>query len=52
MFYQTTIGEKPVKVVAEELGRSAGAVYIARCRVMQRIKEHIESLSSFWSDES
>jgi len=51
MFYQTTIEEKPVKIVAEELGRSAGAVYIARCRVMQRIKEHIQSLSSFWSDE-
>ncbi len=52
MFYQTTIDEKPIKVVAEELGRSAGAVYIARCRVLQRIKEHIQSLSSFWSDKS
>lgn len=52
MFYQTMIEEKPINDVAEQLGRSAGAVYIARCRVMQRIKEHIQSLSSFWSDES
>ena len=52
MFYQTTIEEIPIKDVAEQLGRSSGAVYIARCRVMQRIKEHVQSLSSFWSNES
>ena len=52
MFYQTTINEIPIKDVAQQLGRSVGAVYIARCRVMQRIKEHVQSLSSVWSDES
>ena len=52
LFYQTAIDGKPVQDVAKASGRSAGAVYIARCRVMQRIKEHIQNLSNFWSDES
>jgi RNA polymerase sigma-70 factor, ECF subfamily len=51
MFHQTAIDGKPVKDVAEALGRSAGAVYIARCRVMQRIKEKVQELSDFWSHE-
>jgi RNA polymerase sigma-70 factor (ECF subfamily) len=51
MFRQTAIDGKPVKAVAEALGRSAGAVYIARCRVMQRIKEKVQELSDFWSHE-
>lgn len=50
MFFQTSIEGKPVAKVAHELGRSTGAVYVARCRVMQRIKEHIQNLSGFWSD--
>lgn len=52
MFYQTAIEQRSVKETAEQFGRSVGAVYIARCRVMQRIKEHIQNLSDFWSDES
>jgi RNA polymerase sigma-70 factor, ECF subfamily len=52
MFRQTAIDGKPVNVVAEALGRSAGAVYIARCRVMQRIKEKVQELSDFWSQET
>ena len=51
MFRQTAIDGQPVKAVAETLGRSAGAVYIARCRVMQRIKEKVQELSDFWSHE-
>ena len=49
MFRQTAIDGKPVKAVAEAVGRSTGAVYIARCRVMQRIKEKVQELSDFWS---
>lgn len=52
MFYQSAIEGKSVKEVAAVLERSPGAVYIARCRVMRRIKEHIQNLSDFWSDES
>ncbi len=51
MFHQTAIDGKPVTEVADGLGRSAGAVYIARCRVMQRLKEKVQELSHFWSDE-
>ncbi|MEQ1827044.1 MAG: sigma-70 family RNA polymerase sigma factor [Pirellula sp.] len=51
MFYQTAIDGRPVNEVADGLGRSAGAVYIARCRVMQRIKEKVQELSDFWSQE-
>ena len=51
MFRQSAIDGQPVKAVAEALGRSAGAVYIARCRVMQRIKEKVQELSDFWSHE-
>lgn len=51
MFRQTAIDGNPIKAVAEAVGRSAGAVYIARCRVMQRIKEKVQELSDFWSHE-
>lgn len=52
MFHQTAIEGRPAKEVAESLGRSVGAVYIARCRVMQRMKETIERWSGYWSDKS
>ena len=52
MFFQTAIEQRSVKETAEQFGRSSGAVYIARCRVMQRIREHLQNLSDFWSDES
>jgi RNA polymerase sigma-70 factor (ECF subfamily) len=40
-FWQTSMCELPVRVVAERLGMSVRAVYIARCRVLSRIKRHI-----------
>lgn len=51
MFRQTAIEGIPPQVVADTLGKSVGAVYIARCRIMQRIKERIEEMSDFWSPE-
>lgn len=51
MFRQSAIDGKSVKEVAGVVGRSVGAVYIARCRVMQRIKEKVQELSDFWSHE-
>jgi RNA polymerase sigma-70 factor (ECF subfamily) len=51
MFRQTAIEGIPPQVVANTLGKSVGAVYIARCRIMQRIKERIEEMSDFWSPE-
>lgn len=51
MFHQTAIEGLSPQVVADNLGKSVGAVYIARCRIMQRIKERIEEMSDFWSPE-
>lgn len=51
MFRQAAIEGKPPQVVADTLRKSVGAVYIARCRIMQRIKEKIGEMSDFWRSE-
>lgn len=51
MFRQSAIEGKTPQVVAAAVGKSVGAVYIARCRIMQRIKERIEEMSDLWSPE-
>jgi RNA polymerase sigma-70 factor, ECF subfamily len=51
MFQETTIGGHSVVDVAKSLGSSSGAVYVARCRVMQRIKVKLNEVSDFWSLE-
>jgi RNA polymerase sigma-70 factor, ECF subfamily len=43
-FWETAIEELPAQEVAERIGKSVGAVYIARTRVMQRIKQRIADL--------
>ncbi len=48
MFHETTIGGRSIADVARTLGTSSGAVYVARCRVMQRIKEKVNEVSDFW----
>jgi RNA polymerase sigma-70 factor (ECF subfamily) len=40
-FWQTTIGERDGKEVAESLGLSVGAVYVAKSRVLARLKQEI-----------
>jgi RNA polymerase sigma-70 factor (ECF subfamily) len=45
-FWRTTVEEKSVERVAEELGMSAGAVYVARSRVLTRLKERVEEIDS------
>jgi RNA polymerase sigma-70 factor, ECF subfamily len=52
MFLETTISGHSIADVADSLGCSSGAVYVARCRVMQRIKEKVNEVSDFWSLES
>ena len=37
-FWMTTVERKPATTVAAELGKSIGAVYTARSRVMQRLR--------------
>ena len=43
-FWSTTIENRPVKEVAEELGLSTGAVYIARSRVLARLRKVVEEI--------
>lgn len=51
MFRLTAIEGRSVEVVAQELNKTTGAVYIARCRVMQRIKDKVNEISDIWSNE-
>lgn len=41
MFWETAVSGRPVADVAAENGRTAGAVYMARFRIMQRLKEKV-----------
>ena len=41
-FWKTGVENRPVAVVADELGLSAGAVYIARSRVLARLRDRVE----------
>jgi RNA polymerase sigma-70 factor (ECF subfamily) len=43
-FWRTSVDGKPARRVAEELKLSVGAVYIARSRVMARLKSKIEEV--------
>lgn len=41
-FWRTAVESRPVEAVARELGLSSGAVYIARSRVMRRLRDVVE----------
>ena len=51
-FWLTAVEGRPPAAVAAELGLSVGAVYIARSRVLARLKKRIERLDDDASDES
>jgi RNA polymerase sigma-70 factor (ECF subfamily) len=44
-FWQTAVLSREVALVAAELGLSAGAVYIARSRVLSRLKSRVQELA-------
>ncbi|QEG02216.1 ECF RNA polymerase sigma factor SigE [Stieleria maiorica] len=41
-FWRTAVQGHPAQVVASQLGISEGAVYVARCRVLKRIREFVQ----------
>jgi RNA polymerase sigma-70 factor (ECF subfamily) len=43
-FWQSAVEGKPAAQVAEALGLSVGAVYVAKSRVMARLKEQVQEL--------
>jgi RNA polymerase sigma-70 factor (ECF subfamily) len=43
-FWMTKVEGKATKDVAQTLGMSEGAVYIAKCRVLARIKAMVRAL--------
>ncbi len=50
MFWLTSIEGKTVAEVARRHKKTPGAVYMARFKVMQRLKEKVLEVSEVWSD--
>jgi RNA polymerase sigma-70 factor (ECF subfamily) len=44
-FWKTGVENRPVADVAEELGLTPGAVYVARSRVLARLRERVQQLT-------
>lgn len=49
-FWMTAIEGKSVAEVAVALNRSPGSIYVARYRVVARLKEKVQDLSQAWDD--
>jgi RNA polymerase sigma-70 factor (ECF subfamily) len=49
VFWQTSVEGQSVADVSKTTGRSAGAIYVARFRVLSRLKEKINELSQLWA---
>ncbi|MEX2140368.1 MAG: sigma-70 family RNA polymerase sigma factor [Pirellulales bacterium] len=43
-FWRTTVEQEPVSQVASDLKLSAGAIHVARCRVVARVKELLQNV--------
>jgi RNA polymerase sigma-70 factor (ECF subfamily) len=48
LFWQTAIEGRSIAEVATTTGRSAGAIYMARFRVLQRLKRKVQEVSQLW----
>jgi RNA polymerase sigma-70 factor, ECF subfamily len=43
-FWLTAVEQKPLDQVCEQLGMSRGSIYTARCRIVQRLRDIVQSL--------
>jgi RNA polymerase sigma-70 factor (ECF subfamily) len=48
LFWQTAVEGRSIADVASATGRSAGAIYMARFRVLQRLKQKVQEVSQHW----
>lgn len=51
IFQQTAIQGVPIADVAKSSGRSTGSIYVARFRIIARLKEKIQEVSQHWDLE-
>lgn len=51
IFQQTAIHGVPIADVAKSSGRSTGSIYVARFRIIARLKEKIQEVSQHWDLE-
>lgn len=52
MFWETEVEGQSVEAVSANCGRTTGAVYVARCRIMKRLREVVQSESQIWGLET
>ena len=50
IFWKTSIEGVPVAEVASSTGRSVGAIYVTRHRVLTRLKEKVAEVTQHWDD--
>lgn len=50
-FYRTSVEQKPIEAVAQQLGVSPGSVYIARSRVLKRLRSVVETFQEISDDD-
>ncbi len=48
VFWKTSINGEPIAQVAASTGRSTGAIYVARHRIISRLKEKVSEVSRHW----
>lgn len=49
-FWRTAVGNEPVDAVAKSMKLSASAVYIARSRVIARLRAQVDTATGDWED--
>ncbi|QDV44037.1 RNA polymerase sigma factor RpoE [Stieleria neptunia] len=50
-FWRTAVGGESISTVASSLGKSEGAVRMAKCRVFARLQQEAQQLSGLWETD-